>query len=121
MTDDAEARQIVERRVALSSVIPDDVLRLIPLDVQQSLAARLVAPTTEPVVLGFPFPVPTEAHHTPLVQHAGFDYVCTGCGARIPDNVRIHEVIRDDMVVGLRMTAGASDDGPLVHSCGEAR
>jgi hypothetical protein len=115
--DDAESRNRVERYVALSALIPDDVLRLIPPDVQQTIATRLAAPS-EPVILGFPFPVPTELGHTPLVQHAGVDYVCTGCGTRVPDNLRIYEIIEDNQVVGLRMTAGASDDGPLVHACG---
>jgi hypothetical protein len=64
------------------------------------------------------FPVPINPTDTPLVQHAGFDYVCTGCGEHVPDNVRIYETIEDDMVIGLRMIAGASDDGPLVHQCG---
>ena len=106
------------RSLALS-FIPEELLDLIPKDVQQSIINRISASPSKPTTLGFPFPVPTEANHIPLVQHAGADYVCTGCGEHVPDNLRIYETIEDGMVVGLRMTAGASDDGPLVHQCGQ--
>jgi hypothetical protein len=64
-----------------------------------------------------PFPVPVQTTDTPLVQHAGFDYICTGCGEHIPDGVHVYEMIKDGMVIGLRMAVGA--DGPVVHQCGE--
>jgi hypothetical protein len=64
-----------------------------------------------------PFPVPIQITDTPLVQHAGFDYICTGCGEHVPDGVHIQETIKDGMVIGLRMIVGA--DGPVVHQCGK--
>jgi hypothetical protein len=64
-----------------------------------------------------PFPVPIKTTDTPLVQHAGVDYTCTGCGEHVPAGLHIHETINDGMVIGLRMIAGA--DGPVVHQCGE--
>jgi hypothetical protein len=64
-----------------------------------------------------PFPVPIHTTDIPLVQHAGVDYTCTGCGEHIPDGVHIHETIKDGMVIGLRMIAGV--DGPVVHQCGK--
>jgi hypothetical protein len=64
-----------------------------------------------------PFPVPIQITDTPLVQHAGVDYTCTGCGTHVPSGIHIHETINDGMVIGLRMIAGA--DGPVVHQCGE--
>lgn len=103
------------RSLALS-FIPDDLLDLIPKEIQQSIIERIT--WSEPTILGFPFPVPTEANHIPLVQHAGTDYVCTGCGERVPDGLRIFETVEDGMVIGLRMTAGADNDGPLIHTCG---
>ncbi len=63
-----------------------------------------------------PFPVPTHPGDTPLVTHAGFDYLCTGCGAHIPDGVWIHEQVKDGMVVGMTMRDGA--DGAVIHQCG---
>jgi hypothetical protein len=65
-----------------------------------------------------PFPVPIKSTDMPLVQHAGADYICTGCSEHIPSGVHIHEIIDNGMVIGLRMIAGA--DGPVVHACGEA-
>lgn len=99
------------------SFIPPAVLDLIPDDVRQSIAAKLT-PTTKPTALGYPFPAPTEYDHTPLVQHAGHHYLCTGCGGDVPDGVRITETVVDGMVVGMRMRAGIADDGPIVHECG---
>lgn len=66
-----------------------------------------------------PFPVPTHHTHTPLVQHAGHHYRCTGCGGDVPDGVRIQETIKDGMVVGMHMRVGIADDGPIVHECGQ--
>lgn len=63
------------------------------------------------------FPVPISSDDIPLVQHAGFDYRCTGCGASVPDGVRIYETIKDGMVVGLRMEGGP--DGRFAHQCGQ--
>lgn len=99
------------------SFIPPAVLDLIPGEVKRNILAQLAAPT-KPTPLGFPFPAPTESHHTPLVQHAGHHYLCTGCGGDVPDGVRVYETIEDGMVVGLTMRAGISDDGPIAHQCG---
>jgi hypothetical protein len=109
---------MTDSREPMLSFIPAELLALIPADVQQSIIDRMSTSQGEPTVLGFPFPVPAEANHIPLVQHAGPDYVCTGCGEHVPDGLRIYEKVIDGMVVGLRMTAGASDAGPLVHRCG---
>lgn len=62
------------------------------------------------------FPAPVNPGDTPLVQHGGFDYVCTGCGGRVPDGAWLHETIEDGMVVGLWARNGP--DGPIVHECG---
>lgn len=99
------------------SFIPPAVLDLIPDDVRQSIAAKLT-PTTKPTTLDYPFPAPTEYNHTPLVQHAGHHYLCTGCGGDVPDGVRIQETIVEGMVIGMRMRAGTDPDGPIVHECG---
>jgi hypothetical protein len=64
-----------------------------------------------------PFPAPVHPNDTPLVQHAGIDYRCTGCGAVVPDGVWIYETVKDGMVVGLRMEGGSS--GQFTHRCGE--
>lgn len=63
-----------------------------------------------------PFPEPRSPEDIPLVQHAGFDYICTGCGEHIPDGTWIYETVEDGMVIGLRMQNGP--DGDTVHSCG---
>jgi hypothetical protein len=63
-----------------------------------------------------PFPVPVKPSGKPLVQHAGFDYLCTGCGEHVPDGLCIYEEVEDGMVVGLRMTGGQG--GSAVHQCG---
>lgn len=110
---------MVDDRRSVLSFIPDDLLSLIPSEVQQTIIDRLSSSKGEPVVLGFPFPVPTEDNHIPLVQHAGPDYVCTGCGGRVPDGLRIYETVADDEVIGLTMRAGIADDGPIVHECGQ--
>lgn len=64
-----------------------------------------------------PFPVPINPGDLPLVQHAGFDYVCTGCGAHVPDGTWIYETIDDGVIVGLRMRSDR--DGPVIHECGQ--
>lgn len=64
-----------------------------------------------------PFPEPKKPTDTPLVQHAGVDYRCTGCGGRVPDGVRIYETVKDGTVVGMRMEGGSS--GQFTHQCGE--
>lgn len=64
-----------------------------------------------------PFPEPRKPTDIPLVQHAGVDYRCTGCGERVPDGVRIYETVKDGMVVGLRMEGGP--DGQFRHECGK--
>lgn len=64
-----------------------------------------------------PFPVPIHPNDTPLVQHAGEDYRCTGCGAAVPDGVRIHETVKDGVVQGMRMEGGP--DGQFRHQCGQ--
>jgi hypothetical protein len=64
-----------------------------------------------------PFPVPIHPEDTPLVQHAGPHYRCSGCGYEpVPDGVHIYETIEDGMVIGLRVQRGT--DGPVVHKCG---
>jgi hypothetical protein len=65
------------------------------------------------------FPVPIRPTDIPLVQHNGFIYKCTGCGADIPDGTAVYETIKDGMVVGLRMRGGTAPDGPIIHECGE--
>lgn len=100
------------------SFIPPEILDLIPDDVRQSMAAQ-VSSSARPTMLGYPFPVPTGPAHTPLVQHAGHHYLCTGCGGVVPDGVRITETIVDGMVVGMRMRTGISADGPIAHECGQ--
>lgn len=50
------------------------------------------------------------------MQHAGIDYICTGCGAHIPDGVHIYETVKDGMIIGLRVQRG--HDGPVIHECG---
>jgi hypothetical protein len=64
-----------------------------------------------------PFPVPIKSTDVPLVKHAGFDYVCSGCDVHVPDGLRIAETIKDGMVIGLRMTSGI--EGPIIHQCGQ--
>lgn len=64
-----------------------------------------------------PFPVPIDRGDTPLVQHAGIDYICTGCGAHIPDGVWIFEKVVDGMIVGMKMTSGP--DTEVFHRCGD--
>jgi hypothetical protein len=64
------------------------------------------------------FPEPKSATDKPLVQHAGIDYRCSGCGEAVPDGVRIYETVREGMVVGMRMEGGP--DGQFRHSCGES-
>jgi len=65
-----------------------------------------------------PFPEPRERGDTPLVQHAGSTYVCSGCGGPVPDGAWLHETVVDGLVVGLLARAG--NDGPIVHQCGRA-
>jgi hypothetical protein len=62
------------------------------------------------------FPEPKQSTDVPLVQHAGAHYTCTGCGAWVPDGVRIYETVKDGMVVGMRMEGGP--DGQFQHQCG---
>jgi hypothetical protein len=64
-----------------------------------------------------PFPVPIKPTDTPLVQHAGAHYRCSGCEFEpVPDGVHIHETVKDGMVIGLRIQRG--HDGPVIHACG---
>lgn len=65
------------------------------------------------------FPVPIHPTDTPLVQHAGFIYKCTGCGDDIPDGTAVYETVGDGMVIGLRMRGGTDPHGPIIHECGE--
>lgn len=99
--------------------IPPDVFDLIPPEVRQAITERVAAARvrTSEVHEFEPFPVPVHRGDTPLVQHAGYDYICTGCGGRVPDGVIIHETVRDGMVVGMRMDGGP--DGEFRHQCGE--
>jgi hypothetical protein len=63
-----------------------------------------------------PFKNPVHPDDTPLVQHAGFEYKCTGCGAPVPDGVHIYETVEDGMVIGLKVRRGL--EGPVLHACG---
>lgn len=65
-----------------------------------------------------PFPVPVHPEDTPLVQHAGAFYTCSGCGGEVRDGMWLHEVVEAGMVVGLLARAGA--DGAVTHLCGKA-
>jgi hypothetical protein len=64
-----------------------------------------------------PFPEPKLPDDKPLVQHAGVDYRCSGCGGSVADGVWILPNVRNGMVVGVRVQRGA--DGPVEHECGE--
>jgi hypothetical protein len=99
--------------------IPPDVFDLIPPEVRQAIAERVATARvrTSEMHEFEPFPVPIHRDDTPLVQHAGYDYVCTGCGGRVPDGVRIHENVRDGMVIGMWMDGGP--DGQFRHQCGK--
>lgn len=65
------------------------------------------------------FPVPKASDDTPLVQHAGFAYKCSGCGGPVPDGAWVFEQVEKGMVTGIEVRAGGPD-APVVHSCGTA-
>lgn len=64
-----------------------------------------------------PFKAPVHPEDTPLVQHAGNAYRCTGCGGDVPAGSWLRETVADGKVVGIVAHAGA--DGPEVHRCGK--
>jgi hypothetical protein len=99
--------------------IPRKIFDLIPPEVRQTITERVAAARVRIAVAREfeSFPVPIHREDTPLVQHAGYDYICTGCGGRVPDGVRIYENVKNGMVIGMRMEGGP--DGRFRHQCGE--
>ena len=63
------------------------------------------------------FPIPVHRDDKPLVTHAGFDYLCSGCGDHVPDGVWIREFVKDGQIIGLTMRNGR--DGEIIHQCGQ--
>jgi hypothetical protein len=54
---------------------------------------------------------------TPLLQHAGANYKCSGCG-EVGDwsGMQIYETVEEGMVIGLRVQGGPG--ATPVHACG---
>jgi hypothetical protein len=57
---------------------------------------------------------------TPLLQHAGAFYKCSGCG-EVGDwhGMQLRPTVEDGMVIGLRVQA--SPEAPPVHLCGSEK